>query len=146
MQKSSTQISDEVKSALEKAIHEKDAGRYLEALHILDEIIREDPDNPVAVYIKAVTLWEGFKDSYTTKLGLQRVKQLVPRKKDKLNRMASELMEKIERPYLRRMNGNQTKCLINRHRNRGAEYLQDQTTRSGGSAKEGMNGKESGDQ
>jgi len=103
--RSSPQISDEVKTALEKAIYEKDAGRYTEALHILDEIIREDPDIPMAMIVKSVVLWEGFKDSYTAKLGLQRVKQLVPRKKDKLNRMASELMEEIELPYSSRKDG-----------------------------------------
>jgi uncharacterized protein (UPF0147 family) len=95
--RTSTEISGEVKIALEKAIHEKDAGRFVEALDILDEIIRDDPDIPVATFIKAVILWEGFKDSYTAKLGIQRVKELVPKKNDKLNRMASELMEEIER-------------------------------------------------
>jgi hypothetical protein len=103
--RSTAGISEEVKAALEKAIHKKDAGRYSEALHIVDEIIREDPDIPLALIVKSVILWEGFKDSYTAKLGLQRVKQLVPRKKDKLNRMASELMEKIERPYLSKIDG-----------------------------------------
>jgi len=103
--RSTARISEEVKAALEKAIHEKDSGRYTQALHIVDEIIREDPDIPMALIVKSVILWEGFKDSYTAKLGLQRVKQLVPRKKDKIHRMASELMEKIERPYLQRMNG-----------------------------------------
>jgi hypothetical protein len=105
IQRSSTKISDEVRTALKRAIHEKDAGRPTEALHILDEIIREDPDNPMALFVKSVILWEDFKDPTISKLGLQRVKQLVPRKKDKLNRMASELMENIERPYIRKMNG-----------------------------------------
>ena len=95
--RSAPQISDEVKAALEKAIHEKDAGRYTEALHILDEIITDDPDIPVALYIKAVILWKGFKDPYTANLGLQRVKQLVPKKNDRLNQMASELIEEIKR-------------------------------------------------
>ena len=103
--RSTAGISEEVKAALEKAIHKKDAGRYSEALHIVDEIIKEDPDIPMALLVKSVILWEGFKDSYTAKLGLQRVKQLVPRKKDKLHRMASELMEKIERPYLSKIDG-----------------------------------------
>ena len=103
--RSANQISDEVATALKRAIYEKDAGRYTEALHILDEIARDDPDIPAALLIKSVILWEGFKDPHLAKLGLQRVKQLVPRKSNKLNRMASELMEKIERPYLRRMNG-----------------------------------------
>ena len=105
IKRSSTKISDEVITALEKAIYEKDAGRYTEALYILDEILRDDPDIPLVMYVKSLILWEGFKDSYTAKLGLQRVKQLVPRKKDKLNRMASELMEKIERPYLPKIDG-----------------------------------------
>jgi len=49
--RSNTPISDDIKAALEKAIHEKDAGRYTQALHILDEIITDDPDIPVALYI-----------------------------------------------------------------------------------------------
>ena len=58
--RSSPQISDEVKTALEKAIYEKDAGRYTEALYILDEILRDDPDIPLVMYVKSLILWEGF--------------------------------------------------------------------------------------
>jgi len=94
--RSTTRVSDEVKAELEKALHEKDAGRYTEALHILDKIIADDPDIPVALYIKAVIMWEGSKDSYTAKLGLQRVMELAPKKKDRLNQLASELIDEIE--------------------------------------------------
>ena len=96
MPRSTPLISDEVKTALEKAIHEKDAGRYIQALHIVDDILKDDPDIPLATLVKATILWEGFKDPYTAQLGLQRVKELVPQKKDRLNQMASELMEEIE--------------------------------------------------
>ena len=94
--RSTARISDEVKAALEKATIEKDSGRYTQALHILDEIIADDPDIPLALYIKAVILWEGFKDSYTAMLGLQRVKELVPKKKDRLNQLAADLIDEIE--------------------------------------------------
>ena len=94
--KSTTLLSDEVKTALEKAVYEKDIGRYTEALHIVDEVLKDDPNIPVAAFIKATILWEGFKYSYTAKLGLKRVKQLVPNKNDRLNHMASELLKEIE--------------------------------------------------
>ena len=90
-------ISKAVKTALEQAVYEKENRRYLAALQITDEVLREDPNIPVAMFIKATILWEGFQDSYTAKLGLQRVKQLVPNKKNRLNHLASELIEKIER-------------------------------------------------
>ena len=90
-------LSDDVKSALEKAVSEKDTGRYREALHIVDDVLKDDPNIPAATLIKATILWEGYKDSYTAKLGLQRVKQLVPNNNDRINRLASELMEEIER-------------------------------------------------
>jgi hypothetical protein len=93
----SAPLSDEVKSVLEKAVHAKDNRRYREALNMVDGVLKVDPDNPVATYIKAAILWEGFGDSYTAKLGIQRVKQLVPSKNAKLNQMASELIETIER-------------------------------------------------
>lgn len=95
--RSSTLLSDEVKAALEKAVHEKDLGRYTEALQIVDEVLKDDPNTPVAAFIKSTILWEGFNYSSTAKLGLKRVKQLVPDKNDRLNHMASELMEEIER-------------------------------------------------
>jgi len=95
--KSTTLLSDEVKTCLEKAVFEKDAGRYTEALRIVDEVLKDDPKIPLAAFIKATILWEGFKDSYTAKLGLQRVRQLVPNKNDRLHLMASELIEKIKR-------------------------------------------------
>jgi len=59
----------------------------------------------LVLFVKSVILWEDFKDPYTAKLSLQRVMKLVPRKKVKLNRMASELMERIERPYLSQIDG-----------------------------------------
>jgi hypothetical protein len=59
----------------------------------------------LVLFVKSLILWEGFKDSYTPRLGLQRVKELFPKKKDKLNRMATELIEKIERPYLPKIDG-----------------------------------------
>jgi tetratricopeptide (TPR) repeat protein len=90
-------LSEEVKTALERAVNEKDAGRYTEALHIVDDVLKQDPNIPVAAFIKATILWEGFKDPFTATLGLQRVKQLVPDKNDRLNHMASELMAEIER-------------------------------------------------
>jgi hypothetical protein len=93
----SAPLSDDVKSLLEEAVHEKDNRRYKEALNMVDGVLKDDPDNPVATYIKATILWEGFGDSYTAKLGIQRVKQLVPSKSAKLNQMASELIETIER-------------------------------------------------
>jgi hypothetical protein len=62
----------------------------------VDDVLKDDPNIPVAAFIKATILWEGFKDSYTAKLGLQRVKQLVPNKNDRLNHMASELIAEIE--------------------------------------------------
>ena len=94
--RSTTLLSGEVKTALEKAVFEKDIGRYTEALYIVDDVLKDDPNIPVAAFIKATILWEGFKDSYTAKLGLQRVKQLVPNKNDRLNHMASELIAEIE--------------------------------------------------
>ena len=95
--KATTLLSDEIRTALEKAVYEKDIGRYTEALHIVDELLKDDPNIPLAAYIKATILWDGFKDSYTAKLGLKRVKQLVPNKNNSLYHMASELMEEIER-------------------------------------------------
>jgi hypothetical protein len=95
--RSTALISDEVKTALERAVYEKENGRYREALYIVDGVLKDDPNIPVATFIKAAILWEGFKDSYTAKLGLQRVKMLVPKKNDKFNQMASELMKEIER-------------------------------------------------
>jgi hypothetical protein len=94
--RSTTLLSGEVKTALEKAVFEKDIGRYTEALYIVDDVLKDDPNIPVAAFIKATILWEGFKDSYTAKLGLQRVKQLVPNKNERLNHMASELIAEIE--------------------------------------------------
>jgi hypothetical protein len=91
------QLSKEYKGALEEAVNEKGHRRYIEALHIVDDILKDDPNIPVAAFIKATILWEGFQDSYTAKLGLQRVKQLVPNKKDRLHLMAAELIAEIER-------------------------------------------------
>lgn len=90
-------LSDEVKSALEMAVSEKNAGRYKEAFQIVDAVLKDDPNIPVAALIKATIIWEGFKDPYLAKLGIKSVKHLVPNKNDRINRMASELMEEIER-------------------------------------------------
>ena len=60
-------------------------------LPLVDEVLKDDPNIPEAAFIKATILWEGFKDSYTAKLGLQRVKQLVHNKNDRLNHRVGRL-------------------------------------------------------
>ena len=94
--KPAVMLSYEIKSALEMAVSEKNAGRYKEALQIVDSVLKDDPNIPVAALIKATIIWEGFKDPYLAKLGIKSVKHLVPNKNDRINRMASDLMVEIE--------------------------------------------------
>lgn len=86
----------QVKAQLEQIVYDRENGRYIEALHRVEIVLIQDPNLPMAALLKALILWEGFADSYTAKLGLQRVMELVPDKNSSIHKMAADLMEKID--------------------------------------------------
>ncbi len=89
-------LSEQVKAELEQVVYDRKSGRYNEALHRVETVLIQDPNIPMAALLKALILWEGFGESYTAKLGLQRVMELVPDKNSSIHKMATNLMEKID--------------------------------------------------
>ena len=62
---------------LARARHSKGAGRFEEALGIINEVLDKDPDFPDALYLKATILWEGFKKRQQSTTCLKKVMELV---------------------------------------------------------------------
>jgi hypothetical protein len=62
---------------LARARHSKGAGRFEEALIIINEVLNKDPDFPDALYLKATILWEGFRKNQQSTTCLKKVMGLV---------------------------------------------------------------------
>ena len=62
---------------LARARHSKSAGRFEEALAIINTVLVKDPDLPDALYLKATILWEGFRNRQESSSCLKKVMELV---------------------------------------------------------------------
>jgi hypothetical protein len=62
---------------LARARHSKGAGRFEEALVIINNVLVKDPDFPEALYLKATILWEGFRNRQESSSCLKKVMELV---------------------------------------------------------------------
>ena len=60
-------------SEVDKARHLKRRGEYDQALQALNGVLREAPDFPEALYLKARILWEGFGNAPAARGNLKRI-------------------------------------------------------------------------
>ena len=72
----------------------KRAGRFDEALQIVNDLLHEDPDYPEAMLLKAQILWEGFGKAATARGYLNRIRELTP-EDDKFHRWATGYLETV---------------------------------------------------
>jgi hypothetical protein len=96
--KASLPVPEHFKADLEQAVHAVENRKYAEALKTVDIVLSQDPAIPVAVYLKARIVWEGFRYSLEAKQCLKQVFELVPDRDHPLHRMALELLSRIEKP------------------------------------------------
>ncbi len=97
--KSDVTVPDQFRVDLEQAVHDLENRKYAEALKKVDTVLSQDRGIPVAVYLKARIVWEGFRYSPAAKQSLKQVIELVPDPDHLLHRMAAELLSRIDKPY-----------------------------------------------
>ena len=69
-------------------------GHFDDALHLVNELLHQDPDFPDALFLKAHIMWEGFRNGEASKGILKRIKQLVP-EDEPLHRWASNYYDEV---------------------------------------------------
>jgi tetratricopeptide (TPR) repeat protein len=84
---------------LARARHSKGAGRFEEALSIIDEVLIKDPEFPEALYLKATILWEGFRNRPESTTCLKKVLGLV-KSHETLHRWALNYYQDVKNPVL----------------------------------------------
>ena len=80
---------------LDQARHHKTQKRFDKALQIINDLLKENPDFPEALYLKAQVLWEGFGNAHASKSCLRKVMELVPDKNDTIYRWAESLYKEL---------------------------------------------------
>jgi tetratricopeptide (TPR) repeat protein len=69
---------DQFAADLEKIRECKRTRHFPEALRLANNILRQDPEFPDALYLKATILWEGFGNAEGAKAHLKKIKEEVP--------------------------------------------------------------------
>ena len=82
---------------LEKIKYSKRMGQFDEALHLVNELLRQEQNFPEALFLKAQILWEGFGNAESAKGYFERVRKLVP-EGEALHRWASGYLDKMNKP------------------------------------------------
>ena len=85
---------DQFAADLEKIRECKRTKHFPEALHLANHILRQDPEFPDALYLKATILWEGFGNAEGAKGYLKKIKEKVP-ENETLHRWASSYYDEI---------------------------------------------------
>lgn len=85
---------DQFAADLEKIRECKRTSHFTEALRLANHILRQDPEFPDALYLKATILWEGFGNMEGAKGCLKKIKEKVP-KNETLYRWASSYYDEI---------------------------------------------------
>ena len=85
---------DQFAADLEKIRECKRTKHFPEALQLANHILRQDPEFPDALYLKATILWEGFGNAEGAKGCLKKIKETVP-KNETLYRWASSYYDEI---------------------------------------------------
>jgi tetratricopeptide (TPR) repeat protein len=69
---------DQFAADMEKIRECKRTSHFPEALRLANNILRQDPEFPDALYLKATILWEGFGNAEGAKGCLKKIKEKVP--------------------------------------------------------------------
>ena len=85
---------DQFAADLEKIRECKRSGHFPEALRLANNILRQDPEFPDVLYLKATILWEGFGNAEGAKGCLKKMKEKVP-ENETLYRWASTYYDEI---------------------------------------------------
>lgn len=116
MTKMRRSLREESRVRLASVRHFKMQGRYDRALSAVNEVIKDDPEFPEALFLKATILWEGFGNSGAAKEYLVKVMKQVDDREESLHRWSKSLLhelgqkEKKKIPGPGRASGNDSKA------------------------------------
>ena len=85
---------DQFAADLEKIRECKRSGHFPEALRLANHILRQDPEFPDVLYLKATILWEGFGNAEGAKGCIKKIKEILP-ENETLYRWASTYHDEI---------------------------------------------------
>ena len=85
---------DQFAADLEKIRECKRTEHFPEALRLANNILRQDPEFPDVLYLKATILWEGFGNAEGAKGCLKKIKEILP-ENETLYRWASSYYDEI---------------------------------------------------
>jgi tetratricopeptide (TPR) repeat protein len=85
---------DQFAADMEKIRECKRTSHFPEALRLANNILRQDPEFPDALYLKATILWEGFGNAEGAKGCLKKIKEKVPNN-ETLCRWASSYYDEV---------------------------------------------------
>lgn len=88
-------LREESRVRLASVRHFKMQARYDRALSAVNEVIKDDPDFPDALFLKATILWEGFGNSGAAKEYLVKVMKQVEDREESLHRWSRSLFDEL---------------------------------------------------
>ena len=88
-------LREQLEGDLNQAKHLKTQKKYDKALFVINNILKQDPEFPEALYIKAKIVWEGFENAESARANLKKVMDLTSNKNDTIYRWASHLYNEI---------------------------------------------------
>ena len=81
---------------LNQARLQKSKQEYHKALVLVNDILKNAPDLPEALYLKAQILWEGYHKAEDSIIILEKIVDILPDKEDTSHRWAQTLMDEIK--------------------------------------------------
>jgi len=92
---STRSIREQLEGDLSIATNYKMQKKYNEALNILNNILRQDPEFPEALLLKAQILWQGLDSADNAKACLEKIMKVEKDQNDTIYRWASNLNNEI---------------------------------------------------
>jgi hypothetical protein len=87
---------EKFEGGLNQARLQKSKKEYHKALVLANDILKNAPELPEALYLKAQILWEGYHKAADSKILLEKVLEILPNKEDTYHRWSQTLMDEIK--------------------------------------------------
>ena len=93
--KANWSIREQLSANLSQAKHLKGKNDFNKAIITINQALKQDPNWPEALFIKAQIVWEGFENAHAAKKYLKKVIKSTT-EEDELNEQAMELFKTLE--------------------------------------------------
>jgi tetratricopeptide (TPR) repeat protein len=90
-------LREQLEGDLNEAKYFKRQKKHDKALSIINDVLKQDPEFPEALYIKATILWEGFNNAGAAKVNLKKAMDSTSNKSEPVFRWAFNLYNELTR-------------------------------------------------